>query len=186
MGRNLRRDDRQNWAWYKNDGEIDLTRKKKMWGSIVSVGIFFCLFSSALSETQERLVWDRLSLRNKERYWLFFLQGRKNILCDDHHLHIHRQHGVVLSLSFRHRHCYNYMRRQEEENVEIERSALRCPIWENYALCLWYRVFTGRPGGQAGKVCQLLDHDHLHQHHHLLHIHRDPWIHLVYSNWLYL
>merc|ERR1711971_433426 len=29
-------------------------RKKKMWGSIVSIGIFFCLFSCALSETQER------------------------------------------------------------------------------------------------------------------------------------
>merc|ERR1739848_698621 len=29
-------------------------RKSKMRGSIVSIGIFFCLFSSALSETQER------------------------------------------------------------------------------------------------------------------------------------
>ena len=64
VGRNPRQDDGQILARYKNAGERFLIRKRKMRGSLVSVGVFFCLCSSALSEAQERFGYR---LRPKEK-----------------------------------------------------------------------------------------------------------------------
>ena len=69
-----------------------------MRGSIVvSIGVFFCLFSGGLSEGSDRLVEH-----TEKRKITFVPQGWKNILCDHDNLSINRQYSHFLPHAFRH------------------------------------------------------------------------------------
>ena len=86
-----------------------------MRGSIVvSIGVFFCLFSSGLSEGSDRLVEH-----TKKHQITFVSQGWKNILCDHDHLSINRQYHFFLPHALRHRYRFGDLFGQEEEILQI-------------------------------------------------------------------